>query len=542
MDTFNETSRKLLLLVLLGTLAVAGCDSFLSVPENPNEPDRERALSNPEDVETLIGGSFFQLWSGWQLFNPQMGLINSASSWRSGSFLWGMEQLGKQPREAWPNSPSSRISGFLEGPWGGMYGPISSVNDGLLAIEQQGVEIGEEGARNARARAFAKFVQGTAHANLAVMFDRAFIVTENSDAATDPANAAGNLELQPYAVVMDSAQAMLSEAVQIAESNSFTLEGDWINGHPMSSGEFVRFIKSMKARKMAQVARTPEERADVSNGGLVDWSKVMQLAEEGIQDNFFVQGDGLGGDKWGMFNMKMLAQSDGWGRLSYYLVGPADNSGQFQEWLETPPEERNRFLVETEDRRIVGADSATARGKYAYYLPGFKSNYAWLRYTTGEMDIVNDGIGSYNGPNLQGPLAFMMKAEMDMLRAEGMLRTNGSKSQVAELINRTRVERGELPPASTSNPRGSWEDQPSNGHPRNSYEQASLWAMMKYEKQLETFNTATALHYTDDRGWQDLAENTPLQFPLPAQELNLLERDIYTFGGGGEWSAAAGWQ
>ena len=530
--------------LFLLAVAATGCDSFLDVSRNPNQPDRERALANPSDVETLIGGSFFQLWSDWQLFNPQMGLINSASSWRSGSFLWGMDQLGKQPREAWPNSPSSRISSFLEAPWNGMYGAISSVNDGLIAIEQEGIEIGPEGERNPRARAFAKLVQGYAHANLAVMFDRAYVVTENSPAATNPAQAGQELELQPYAVVMDSAQAMLDEAIQIAENNSFTLEGGWINGHPMSSSEFVRFTKSLKARKMVQVARTPDERADVDNGGLVDWSGVIRLTEEGIESDFFVEGDGLGGNKWGMFNMKMLSQSDGWGRLDYHLVGPADNSGAFQDWLETPLAERADFVIETRDRRIRGADSLTAPGKYIYYLPsgGVGSDYSWLRYTTGELDIVSDDVGNYDGPNLQGPLAFMMKAEMDMLKAEGLLRTGGSKDEVARLINKTRVENGELPPASSANPTGSWEDEPSNGQPENGYEEVSLWAMMKYEKQIETFCTATALHYADDRGWQDLIENTPLQFPLPAQELNLLQKDIYTFGGGGEWSATAGWQ
>ena len=60
---------------------------------------------------------------------------------------------------------------------------------------------------------------------------------------------------------------------------------------------------------------------------------------------------------------------------------------------------------------------------------------------------------------------------------------------------------------------------------------------MKYEKRIETFQTAAGIAYFDDRGWGDLVTNTPIHFPIPGRELETLGLQQYTFGGGGDGSA-----
>jgi hypothetical protein len=67
--------------------------------------------------------------------------------------------------------------------------------------------------------------------------------------------------------------------------------------------------------------------------------------------------------------------------------------------------------------------------------------------------------------------------------------------------------------------------------------------MLKYEKTIEQYATATGLSYFDKRGWEDLVAGTPLQFPLPGGELVTLQLDQYTFGGNPEdtYSADPGW-
>jgi len=60
---------------------------------------------------------------------------------------------------------------------------------------------------------------------------------------------------------------------------------------------------------------------------------------------------------------------------------------------------------------------------------------------------------------------------------------------------------------------------------------------MKYEKRIECMFTASGLAFFDDRGWGELTPGTPIHFPVPAKELNILRLPVYTFGGSGEGSA-----
>ena len=55
--------------------------------------------------------------------------------------------------------------------------------------------------------------------------------------------------------------------------------------------------------------------------------------------------------------------------------------------------------------------------------------------------------------------------------------------------------------------------------------------MLKYEKGLECLQTGFGLEYFDNRGWGDLPTGTPLHAPVPAEELEVLQLDLYTHGG-----------
>lgn len=509
------TRRISTLAVLLLFAAMGGCDDFLTV-ENINAPDRERALSEPGDVEALVGSSFFAWWSHLHSLHPMIGLSAAADEITSSRPAFLMRMMGSQPRfeggDGYPNSSAFAGRGHVERPWYGMYSAISIANDGLDAIEG-GLEIGQDGEDTPRTRAFAKLVQGLSHGMIALLFDRGFVVTEDTDLE------AGNLEIQPYAAVMEAALAQLDEAIALAEANTFTLPSDWINGLPLSNDELARLARSYKARFMASLPRTPEERA------AVDWPEVLQLVEEGIQQDFAPMGDGAA---W--FNaMGAFGQRANLTRTDYLTLGPADTTGALADWLSKEPQDRQPFLIHTNDRRVTGPAGPKAPGKYfrfygdpkmpAAFGPYFFSFYHHYRF----IDFLRGG--------RIGPMVDMTMVEMDLLKAEGLLRTNGSAAEVAALINRTRVENGELPPASGGDPVGSWDDW------QDAAPDASLWAKLKHEKRLETFGTGVGLAYFDDRGWKDLVRGTHLHLPIPARELLTLQMEIYTFGGSGEWSS-----
>jgi hypothetical protein len=52
-----------------------------------------------------------------------------------------------------------------------------------------------------------------------------------------------------------------------------------------------------------------------------------------------------------------------------------------------------------------------------------------------------------------------------------------------------------------------------------------LWEMLKWERRVETFLTGVvgANWYFDARGWGDLWKDTPLHFPVPCEELAVLQ-------------------
>jgi hypothetical protein len=544
MNLFSRYARYLSIFLLLAVgLSTTGCNDFLAVDENPNDPNREDALASANDVESLIGGSFFIAYRGWMHRDPATGTAMHSGMLRSpysyGCCRW--TDAGKEPRQEFANRASGGWS-FNTRPWDDNYSAISSVRDGIQSIKE-GLDLGDE-SRTSRALAFAKLIQGWAHAHVATVFDQGFVISEST-----PDLQTGTPELRDWQAVRDSSLKFYDRAIEIAQNNRFTLPSGWIRGNDLDSQEFVRLVRSLKVRVMTMTPRTPEQRRDVSNGGLVDWNRVVELARNGLREDFIIQGDGGGFNSWGMWSLRLPFQGQSpWGRVSYYQIGPADNSGEFEEWLVVRPEqeEPDFFEIETQDKRIVGEPGEgrwRSQGKYFDYTGGYGSPYAMIRYTTPPRDIKDDSYGNFTGQNNRGPLTFMDISEMHLLEAEGLLRTQGSgaKQQVADLISTSRVEQGELPPATAANPIGSWNDRHDNGDPNLGYNEVSLWAMLKYEFYLETMYSVGTMKWSHARGWKDLVEGTPVHYPIPAGELQALEKEVYTFGGGGEGSAPAGW-
>ncbi|HJU67430.1 MAG TPA: hypothetical protein VJ650_04210, partial [Gemmatimonadaceae bacterium] len=135
--------------------------------------------------------------------------------------------------------------------------------------------------------------------------------------------------------------------------------------------------------------------------------------------------------------------------------------------------------------------------------------------------------------------------EKNLLRAEALIRL-GRAPEAVPLINLTRVANGELPPVTVDGP----PDEPGcvprkirpnvTGRPAMQGQCGSLWDALRYEKRIEGAGIDQTTAFLDARGWQSLPIGTPLQFPVPALELQLREQPIYSYGGvGGPMSAPA---
>ncbi|WP_419950853.1 hypothetical protein [Candidatus Palauibacter sp.] len=513
-----------------------GCD--LQV-ENPNSPDRARALAGPDDVETLIASSFQKVWEighYWNNANFAFGHMASRHTATWGNM--GMNDLGREPREPLPNSPTYRWAYVFEANWGDAYGGISAASDGIRAVDA-GLEIGPGGERNARALAFAKTNQAILSCLLALWYDQAFIVDETTDLG-------GELETVDSNAMFSYAMGKLNDAESAVRGSSFTIEETWINGNPWSSSELADYIVSWKARCEANMPRSDAEAAGAN------WSQIISNAQSGIRDVVVLGEDSSSDSPWYDGLKSLMQENETWHRMHMDWVGMADQSGEYQDWLATPTEQRTaRHLTFGDDARfppenVEGTTSDIVSPSVASYGPRSRFNatiifrpergtYRQSHYGDMRYDVYTQSCSFC----FFGDMEHMTAQEMDSYIAEGHYRM-GNFAGAAEIVNRTRMEAG-LPPAPT-NPTDAV---PSNGAgectPRKRYDTqgrcGNLRDAMWFEHFETVFNVFGGLEHWHGRRNDLLPAGTAQQLPIPAADLEVLQRDIYTFGGGGASSA-----
>ncbi len=509
--------QRLSILALAATLVA--CQD-LSIT-NPNLPDRARATQQPVAAESFVSSSFRTWWpvAGYDDY-PSWAFSTMALEITSGFADFGQLETSAQPRTAWNNSPVNARRNVNVVPWAGLYRTISSVNDALIAIDS-GLVI-EDATRTARTQAVGKFMQGVSHGYLALYFDQAYIVDENLalDTVTVPT-------FHPYQDVAAAAIAQLDEAIAIANANpGIALPADGWLYQAMTRDQFVRLANSFVARIMVYSARTPAERA------AVDWNAVMARIDAGITTDFAPQAtpEVLWHD-WSRLvaRVRNASRPSDFGRPSYSLLGPADSTNRFINWMNTPLADRVAFQLQTTDRRIQGGPSPATAGSYVGYNLNniFAASrgtwrYSWYffrRYGTGT-----------SWQDTQVPA--MLVSEMNLLKAEGLIRTNQAALAVP-LINITRVANGQLPPVDVDGP-----PIEQGCVPRQlDGDCGSLWDALRHEKKMEGVGVSGVIAFFDARGWQELPEGSFLHLPVPGQELATLRLPSYTFGGGGAASA-----
>lgn len=528
-------------LALVLAIGLAGCQD-LSV-ENKNAPDRDQVLSTPGDIESVAGKTYLDFWTATQWCYPTMAMSTMADAHSASWGNWGMRFTSSEPRPAWNNNPSYTYADAAADPWFNGYLAISNAVDVLQAIEDTPAEDFENnGVNTTRMKAFVNFTMGLMYGQLAMRYDRGFLADETTD-LQGVASGAVELELKPYTEVAEFAKSKLDKAIQFAgqyggSEPMITADDDWIFGLDVSSDRLIRIANSYKARIEADVARTPSERQSR------DWQSILTWIDQGITETLAPIGDDGGAQEWDC--MKFYGNSPGtWARTDYRTIGPADTSGGYEDWLNTPVQDRWPYVTKTPDRRISGPDPESDGKDFVYTGTGggpFPASRGTYHFSDRTFVRYNDyRSSSAGGGAANGPMPVMLMTEMNLLKAEALLHTQGAAAadQVAELINKTRVDNGELPPATASDPVGSIDNPPNPIGSSADPNPVTLWSMLKYEFDVETMLTAGGLNYYTDRGWGDLVEGTFLQWPVPGKDLETMGVQIYTFGGVGG-SCAAG--
>ena len=527
------TGRFLVAGALALLLGAAGC-ADLNVT-NPNAPDASRALQTAGDVESLISGSFNTWFNGsYSYSGPGLFLSNQSFQHVAPWANSGMVFYSWIPRPQVVNDVADQFYGNFTWPWYHNYRALAAISDGLKAINNNpaiATQLGDSSTQ--RIKAFAKFVQGMAHASLAILYDQGFVVDENTDVtqAQTPVD---------YNSLMDAAMGYFDDAISLATSGpSFTIPESWMAAQ-VTNTELVQIIHSMKARYMAAVARTPAERQ------ALDWTAIINEIDQGVTSDWVQNQD----PHQGWYNEVVdYGTYPGWQMMPYWVAGMADQSGNYQTWLQTPLLDKqailggNDIVIQTADTRFPqGATVATQMQN-----PGTKFRIPdpavddWSITGTWAKPERQTWRWSYYWASEYEPYTYWVDFDhaeirataQQLLKAEGMY-NNGDMAGAAAIINLTRTAAGlNATDAAGTNtscvpklPDGSCGD---------------LWEMLKWERRMNSrmVGLYDATWYFDDRGWGDLFVSTQTQFPVPCQELQLLNMlPCYSFGGAGGDGAA----
>lgn len=522
---------------LAGAVLLGACD--LEV-ENRTNPDTQKVLATARDVEAVAGGQFLRFMQAGHSSTANFWGMANVMSFENFSSLSNNCQGQRVgiPRAANDNAVGNGCAGEQSRMYY-IHSEVVRVSSNLIdRLNQTGFTLGSP-AQDNRARAFVYFTRGLALGYLALFYDQASIVTPGQSGQDEG-------ELSSYTDVMAEAFASLDQAISIAQnpgtgSNGFPIPAAWYATETaMSAAEFVRVIRSYKARLRANVARTPAERA------AVNWAAVIADAQNGITaDHNIVTSTTLGPNNTWVAQWYAYTT---WHQMVPFIIGMGDNSGAYATYIATPLDDKGAggpFFMTTPDLRFPqGADRAAQQADFAvtqcssaaavckrYFRNRPTANDQTSGATWGHSNYDHARwyswrfFGSVAGATAQnGPFPFMTKAEIDLLQAEGLIRT-GNHAAAAALINNTRVARGGLPAITafdaTSPVPGGANCVPKVpvGPSFNTIACGNMLEALKWEKRIETAYTHFAGWFLDSRGWGDLPATTPLHWAPPYQDL-----------------------
>jgi hypothetical protein len=536
--------RKLIQFGVLASAVVVGAcnDNSLAVT-NPNAGDTKRVLGSPTDAENLLG-SYFKRWivGMYSSTTDIEGMANIFS-------LMNMSSLANNCQNShYPfststnfNTPGNTCFGEQDRLYAIM-GEVNRVASSFLTAEAGGLTLGST-ARDTRDKAFAEFLNGVSIGYAALWYDSLGVVSTNQS-TQDPG------KLISFKAAGDSAMAHFQNAIDLANASpaaadGFPIPATWIpSPTSYSQAEFIKLVRSYRARIRANLARTPTDRA------AVDWTSVIADAQAGISTDEEVTSNTTNGPSMSGWRSQYDAFTT-WHQMPPFIIGMADTSGAYAAWIAQDLGARgggnNNFFMATPDLRYPQGDNRTNQQNdfkiQSCEVPVTPPTYSCKRYFVNR-PAANDqftgpgwGFSQYDfarfhgwvnkgdaGSGRNGTTPIFVKTEIDMLQAEGLYRQGNYAGAVA-LVNVSRTRNG-LPAitatdATTPVPGSSATCIPKVpvGPSFKTVACGKLLDAIKYEKYIETAYTSYSPWFLDMRGWGDLPANSPLYWATPYQDI-----------------------
>jgi hypothetical protein len=537
--------------LVVAAAAVVTVSCNLNV-ENPNDPDKIRSLGQPSGLQALLGGAvrtWVETRENYYVMPLDAQADNYTASWNNAAMRFYSSVGSDCPiRCGWTNSstaPEAAGGPTVEVLWYGYYNVLVSANAVLNGIETLHVcfddDCSVDSTLTQRNKAVARMLQGMALAGIAMIYDQGFVVDETTDLS-----APKNLPFSPRADVRDAAIAKFEQAYAEAGVGTWSTPGgsdpSWFGlkaGRSYTNVQIQQLIRTMEAELIALFPRNAAENT------AADWAAVANYASQGIssgtpfQFEFFIDETTR---ECGIACIKNWGNSVSTERVDTRVAAllttnhvdpwPAPNGNpcptisadkRVGDGTYGPPNNDNfdQVAIAPADAG-AGTDYAcagvspfpAARGSY------HQSNLQHVRYlalaSRGEDLPGQDGTG-------QDPLYTTQMN--DLLWAEGLTRSGGDLTLAAAKIDSSRVGRGGLPSIAGA------------GVP-------AMIAALQYEQEIEFMGQGVDPFFNRRRSGYNapagggrpayvdgLITGTPRHMPVPAKELDILTRAVYSFGG-----------
>jgi hypothetical protein len=527
--------------VLASALVVGACSDNSLAVQNPNAGDTKRVLGSPTDAENLLG-SYFKRW-----VVGMYGSTTDVEGMANIFALMNMSSLANNCQNShYPfststnfNSPGNTCLGEQQRLYAIM-GEVNRVAMSFLTAEKGGLSLGST-AQDNRDKAFAEFLNGISVGYVALMYDSLGVVSVGQS-TQDPGI------LISYKAAGDTALAHLQAALDLANApatgtGGFPLPATWIpSPTSYTQAEFIKLVRTYRARIRANIARTPTDRA------AVDWTSVIADAQNGITSDEYIVTSTTAGPNVAGWRSQYDSFST-WHQMPAFVIGWADTSGNYAAWIAQDLGARgsgnNNFFMATPDQRFPQGDNRAAQQTdfkvQACEIPQvspFQCKRYFVNRPAGSDQFTGPGWGysQYDfarfhgwvqkgdgGSARNGTTPIFTKPELDMLQAEGLYRQGNFAAAVA-LVNVTRVKNG-LPAITATDATTPVPGSAATCIPKvpvgnfKTVACGKLLDAIKYEKYIETAYTSYSPWFLDERGWGDLPANSPLFWATPYQDL-----------------------
>lgn len=485
-----------LLISLLVVFAFSACED-LEV-ENVNQPTFDET-NVPSQVNGVVGGLFNRWYMTATAYNgPGLAFWTTADA---GTCSWGnvgMRDLSSEPRVTFNNTPSYPNVVLTENYYKGIYGALSSANDALLAIRNRGTQEIDE---MERAQAVAYLMQGITLGSIGLMYDKGFVITDYTDLT-------GTITPVAYDEVIDSAVACLDRAIAICESSTFTIPQAWLPTTITYTQDHIgKLANTMAARFLTYKSRNAAQ--NTAN----NWTRILGYAQDGIDFDFSpVMNDVSWYDL-----LKTYSVYTGWGRIDMRVINMMDPT--MHPWFPA-----SGSIAALPNNGIATSADARLASDFGYLsLQAFSAERGIYHFSTYRYTRLDTYLATWTEP-----LAYVRKAENDMILAEALVRTSNVAGAAAILNNaaNSRKVRGGLADVAAV--------------------EADVLAAIYYEKTIECMLTGENVEFYDMRRRDMLQAGTFLHLPIPGQQLEILLIEYYTFGGttgvAGEDYSTGGWE